>query len=168
RVARRELRPDLPIAPDIQEIGVRCMARAGEDRYQSMDELLAQLKVVRTAITGVAGAVSLPPPAYDTQPNLKPLSPPMIAQTPPTPQPGLRTPSQPMSALRPTPARGMPHVVRPPPPPPEALFDEEDSPASLPLVAPSEPMAPPAPETAPVSERKSMLRPAVMLPAAVA
>src|SRR5205807_8030771 len=48
-VAPRELRPDLPIAPDLQEIVLRCMAKAREDRYQSMDELLAQLKVVRTA-----------------------------------------------------------------------------------------------------------------------
>src|SRR5947209_10948653 len=52
-VALRELRPDLPIAPDLQEIVLRCMAKAREDRYQSMDELLAQLKFVRTSITGV-------------------------------------------------------------------------------------------------------------------
>src|SRR6266436_6187335 len=52
----------------------------------------------------------------------------MIAQTPPTPQPGLRTPSQPMSALRSTPARGTPHPTSPPPPPPEAMLDDEPAP----------------------------------------
>ena len=125
-VKPRALRPDLNISEQLEELVLRCMAKSRDDRFQSMDELLVNLKMVRAQVTGVSGPNSLPPPnAYDTAPNLKPLTPAMIAQTPPTPQPGLRTPSQPMQAMRPTPSGGLPHVVRPPPPPPEALEDEE-------------------------------------------
>jgi len=125
-VKPRALRPDLNISEQLEELVLRCMAKSRDDRFQSMDELLVNLKMVRAQVTGVSGPNSLPPPsAYDTAPNLKPLTPAMIAQTPPTPQPGLRTPSQPMQAMRPTPAGGIPHVARPPPPPPEALAEED-------------------------------------------
>jgi serine/threonine-protein kinase len=124
-VKPRDLRPDLNISVELQELVLRCMAKSRDDRFQSMDELLVNLKMVRQQVTGISGPNSLPPPnAYDTAPGLKPLTPAMIAQTPPTPQPGLRTPSQPMQAMRPTPSGGIPHIPRPPPPPPEAL--EED------------------------------------------
>src|SRR5205814_7565300 len=43
-VPPRELRKDLKIAPELEQIVLRCMAKAREDRFQSMDELLAQLK----------------------------------------------------------------------------------------------------------------------------
>ncbi len=116
----RELRPDLDIAQPLQEIVLRCMAKAREERFQSMDELLVQLKAVRAQLAGVAIPSSAPPANADTNPNL-------VALTAQTPHPGLRTPSQPMPAMRSAPA-GAPNLVKPPPPPPEALFDE-DSPA---------------------------------------
>ena len=112
-----DARPDLRIAPDLQEVVLRCMAKNREERFQSMDELLAQLKAVRTRLTGA-------PQASTPEPQAKASSGAM-AQTPPTPQPGLRTPSQPMSALRVTPPRGM---SRPPPPPPADAFAEQATP----------------------------------------
>src|SRR2546423_13013204 len=85
-VAPRELRPDLPIAPDLQEIVLRCMAKAREDRYQSMDELLAQLKLLRQQLTGTAGAHQAPPPI--TPDSLRPVA----ARTPSPPLPSSTTP----------------------------------------------------------------------------
>jgi len=123
-VPPRQLRADLQIAPELQRIVLRCMAKGREQRYQSMDELLVHLKAVRAHLTGISAPHSVPPQT-GPQPRAKPVTPGMIAQTPPTPQPGLRTPSQPMSALRSTPARGTPHPTRPPPPPPEAMLDDE-------------------------------------------
>ena len=123
-VPPRQLRPDLQIAPELQRIVLRCMAKGREQRYQSMDELLVHLKAVRAHLTGISAPHSMPP-QIGPQPQAKPVTPGMIAQTPPTPQPGLRTPSQPMSALRSTPARGTPHATKPPPPPPEAMLDDE-------------------------------------------
>jgi serine/threonine-protein kinase len=113
-----EARPDLRIAPELQQVVLRCMAKGRDERFQSMDELLLQLKAVRAKLSGAA----TPQPS---NPDLTAdVSAGAVAQTPPTPQPGLRTPSQPMSAMRATPARGIPHVSRPPPPPVEALFDQ--------------------------------------------
>jgi len=123
-VPPRQLRPDLQIAPELQRIVLRCMAKGREQRYQSMDELLAHLKAVRAHLTGISAPHSVPPQP-GSRPQAKPVTPGTIAQTPPTPQPGLRTPSHPMSALRSTPARGTPHATRPPPPPPEAMLDDE-------------------------------------------
>src|SRR3954466_3791076 len=115
----RELKPELNIAPEFQELILRCMAKSRDDRFQSMDDMLAQLKAVRTVVTGLAGPASLPPSyAADTSPNLRPISPALVSQTPPHSQPSMRTPSQPMPTLR-TPAFGsQAHVARPPPPPP--------------------------------------------------
>jgi serine/threonine-protein kinase len=126
-VPPRQLRPDLQIAPELQRIVLRCMAKGREQRYQSMDELLVHLKAVRAHLTGISAPHSVPPQT-GPQPQAKPITPGMIAQTPPTPQPGLRTPSQPMSALRSTPARGTPHATKPPPPPPEAMLDDDLAP----------------------------------------
>src|SRR5258706_466456 len=121
----RELKPELKIAPEFEDLILKCMMKSRDDRFQSMDEMLAQLKSVRTTVTGLAGPSSLPPSyAADTSPNLRPISPALAAQTPPHAQPGMRTPSQPMPMLR-TPAGGSPHFARPPPPPPEAMFDDD-------------------------------------------
>src|SRR5205807_9882047 len=75
-------------------------------------ELLAQLKALRAHLTGTSAA-----------PGADGISAATIAQTPPTPQPGLRTPSEPMGALRPTPARGTATSGRPPPPPADAFVE---------------------------------------------
>jgi hypothetical protein len=82
------------------------------------------------------------PPAHgeSTNPNL-----PVMAQTPPTPQPGLRTPSQPMRAQ----PAGAPHLVKPPPPPADAMVDDS---------APTQPRLKPAPHT------RSRPAPAVAMP----
>jgi len=127
-VPLHELRPDLNISRGLEDIVLRCMAKSREERFQSMDELLAQLKAVRAQLTGMASPNSGPPAhGESTNPNL-----PVMAQTPPTPQPGLRTPSQPMRAQ----PAGAPHLVKPPPPPPDAMVDDS---------APTQPRLTPAP-----------------------
>ncbi|HET7787375.1 MAG TPA: serine/threonine-protein kinase [Myxococcales bacterium] len=120
-VPPRELRPELNIAPELQDIVLRCMAKEPGERFQSMDELLVRLKAVRAQLTGMASD-SMPPSG--TNPGFPALTPAMIAQTPPTPHPGLRTPSQPMQSMRGAPA-GAPHISRPPPPPPDAVDEDE-------------------------------------------
>src|SRR5205085_3217676 len=117
-----EARPDLRIAPGLQEVVLRCMAKGRNDRFQSMDELLVQLKAVRGRLTGAAPQPSSPEPHATTpEARLKASSGP-ISQTPPTPQPALRTPSQPMGAMRTTPEYGAPS--QPPAPPPDAFYDQ--------------------------------------------
>ena len=159
-VALCDLRPDLEISPELQDIVLKCMAKARDDRFQSMDDLLAQLKVVRTLVTGLSAPASLPSSvSADTGPNLKPVSGALGAQTPSQPLASLRTPSQPMPAMR-TPAGGSPHLVRPPPPPPEAMFDEDPLPLAqrlTPSCGTQRAEAPPA--------KRSLLRPAVLVPA---
>jgi serine/threonine protein kinase len=110
-VAPRALRPALTIAPELEQIVLRCMAKKREERFQSMDELLIALKTVRAHLTGLSAPHSIPDPHHA----------PSGAITPPS---GLRTPSQPMSALRSTPPGGTPHPGKPPPPPPADAFDE--------------------------------------------
>ena len=117
-----EARPDLKIVPELQQVVLRCMAKNRDERFQSMDELLGQLKAVRTRLTGATPQTSTPGPQANASGGA-------LAQTPPTPQPGLRTPSQPMSALRATPPRGM---SRPPPPPPADAFAEQATPIRRP------------------------------------
>jgi eukaryotic-like serine/threonine-protein kinase len=136
-----ELRADLQIAPELQDLVLKCMAKAREDRFQSMDDLLAQLKAVRARLTGIPTPSSLPP---------------WQQQTPPTPQPALRTPSQPLSAVRPTPARGMADIPRPPPPPADAMVDEYPVPRAK---------AAPAQGAAPAKKGASALR--LALPSAL-
>ena len=154
-VPLRALRPDLNFAPDLEAIVLKCMAKAREDRFQSMDELLAQLKIVRTQITGISGPHSMPPGMNDTSPGLRPINP-LSAPTPSSPQ-GMQTPSQPMPAMFQTPAGGSPRQVRPPPPPADSFED-------------SAPQARPGPGITPVLgvvARKSS-RPAVLLLACLA
>ena len=119
-VPPRQLRPD-HIAEELNDVVLKCMAKSREERFQSMDELLVQLKAVRSNLTGAVPQTSSP------EPHAKLESGP-VSQTPPTPQPGLRTPSQPMSAMRVTPPRGTPHLSRPPPPPPPDAFAEQATP----------------------------------------
>src|SRR5438477_20191 len=51
-VPLNQARHDLAIVPMLEAIVLRCLAKTREERYQSMDELLAQLKIVRTQLTG--------------------------------------------------------------------------------------------------------------------
>jgi len=110
-VAPRLLRPDLAIGPGLEDLVLRCMAKNRDERFQSMDEVLAQLKVLRAHLTGI----SAPGSALLGADGI------LTGQTPPTPPPGLRTPSEPMGALRPTPARGTATSGTPPPPPADAF-----------------------------------------------
>src|SRR6266478_5824929 len=75
-VAPRLLRPDLTIAPGLEDLVLRCIAKSRDERLQSMDEVLAQLKALRVHPTGISA-----PPGADGL---------FLGQTPPTPQPGLR------------------------------------------------------------------------------
>src|SRR3954447_15706831 len=50
-----EIRDDGSISAELERIVLRCLAKAREDRFQSMDELLAQLKSVRAQLTGTSG-----------------------------------------------------------------------------------------------------------------
>jgi serine/threonine-protein kinase len=54
-VPPREQRPDLEIDPQLEAIPLRCMAKERAERFQSMDELLAALKVVRQQLTANTG-----------------------------------------------------------------------------------------------------------------
>src|SRR5256885_10716725 len=60
-VAPRALRPDLMIAPGLEDLVLRCMAKDRDERFQSMDDHLAQLKAVRASLTGVSASCSAPP-----------------------------------------------------------------------------------------------------------
>ena len=173
-VPPRELRPELQIAEALQEIVLKCMAKSRDDRFQSMDELLAQLKAVRAQVTGLSAPTSTPPSfSADGSPDRKAIQAALVAQTPSQPQPSLRTPSQPMSAMRTpaggspqvarTPAGGSPHVARPPPPPPEAMIDEDPLPPQKRVSQAMRVVRAAAPLL-----RRSMLRPALVIPAALA
>ncbi len=54
-VPPRELRPDLQIDAQLETITLRCLAKERAERFQSMDELLAALKVLRQQLTGSTG-----------------------------------------------------------------------------------------------------------------
>src|SRR5438874_6594134 len=51
-VPPRQVRPDLPIDPQIESIVLRCLAKERAERFQSMDDLLAALKVQRQRLAG--------------------------------------------------------------------------------------------------------------------
>jgi serine/threonine-protein kinase len=124
-VPPRQVRPDLAIVQELDDVVLKCMAKSREERYQSMDELLVQLKLVRTRVTGMAGPSSSP--HYDTAPALHPVSnAALVAQTPHSAQPSMRTPSQPMPTMK-TPAAGTRRNLHPPPPPAEALYEDDKS-----------------------------------------
>src|SRR5215470_13505417 len=103
-VPPRQARPDLPIDPQLESIVLRCLAKERTERFQSMDDLLGALKVVRQQLAGS----SLPIP--QTPDSLKKV-PPRASSAPSA------------SADASTVAPGLPReaVVRPPPPPPDAL-----------------------------------------------
>ena len=48
-----KLRPDLNLDPALEDVVLKCLAKDREQRFQSMDELLGQLKRVRAALTGI-------------------------------------------------------------------------------------------------------------------
>src|SRR5256885_13043720 len=71
-VPPRQVRPDLPIDPQMESIVLRCLPKDRADRFQSMDELLGSLKLVRQQLSGAAGAFSAPPPV--TPDSLRPVA----------------------------------------------------------------------------------------------
>jgi len=103
-VPPRELRPDLAIDPRLEAIVLRCMAKERADRFQSMDELLGALKLLRQQLTGTAAPY--PAAAPSTPDSLRPVAVP--------------TPSVPLPAAPTTPVSGS-RAARPPPPPTDAL-----------------------------------------------
>jgi serine/threonine protein kinase len=113
-VPPRTARPDLDIDPSLEEIVLRCMAKAREARFQSMDELLLALKRVRTQLTGFTSQSSMPPLNWSDN-SLGAMQ---------TPSTAMRTPSQPMSAMQ-TPGSGSRYATHPPPPPADALEELE-------------------------------------------
>src|SRR5437899_7729949 len=86
----KDLNPQLDLQPELEAIVLRCMAKERADRFQSMDELLGSLKLVRQQLTGAAGAFSAPPPV--TPDSLRP-----VAARPPSAP--LDSPSTPAEAL---------------------------------------------------------------------
>jgi len=133
-VPPRTLRPDLEINPSLQDIVLRCLAKAREARFQSMDELLVALKRVRSQVTGLASGISTAPPLgwADSSPSMNVM---VHGQTPSS---AMRTPSQPMTAM-PTPGSGSHQLSRPPPPPDDAL-EELDPVRSFPIFAVAVPL----------------------------
>jgi serine/threonine-protein kinase len=148
-----KLRPDLNIDPALEEVVLKCLAKDREQRFQSMDELLGQLKRVRAALTGVSGPLSMPPPGEITNVGMAPVRPgrsssPGAGHTPPS----MRTPSGPMPELQ-TPqygvnvgARGgfdtpMPAGYPPamPPPPPADISGRNAQPGEI-VVSPISPL----------------------------
>ncbi|HUJ24799.1 MAG TPA: serine/threonine-protein kinase [Myxococcales bacterium] len=98
----RKTRPELE-EPELEAIIHKCLAKERDQRHQSMDELLAELKAVAARFGGWAPG---PPPS---------VAPPRT-ELPPTPRPEVRTPSRAMPSL---------------PPPPPADADERPGPATL-------------------------------------
>src|SRR6266850_3481764 len=115
-VPPRELRPELQIDPRLEAILLRCMAKERSERFQSMDELLAALKVARQQLTGSTAPSSAPSPA--TPEALRPVA----LRTPSAPQVSPSTPGEALPAIQTTPQDGS-RAVRPPPPPQDAVED---------------------------------------------
>jgi len=115
-VPPRELRPELQIDSRLEAILLRCMAKERSERFQSMDELLAALKVARQQLTGSTAPSSAPPPA--TPEALRPVA----LRTPSAPQVSPSTPGEALPAIQTTPQDGS-RAVRPPPPPQDAVED---------------------------------------------
>jgi serine/threonine protein kinase len=122
----RQVRPELNLHPELEAIALRCMSKDREDRYQSMDELLAHLKSVRQELIGTSGRHSTPPqPGVGSRPRARG---PLPGATPHNALP-MRMPSGAMASVPATPAHGQhtssfprPAAAKtPPPPPPDAL-----------------------------------------------
>lgn len=92
-------RPDLNIAPQLEAIALKCLAKEREERFQSMDEVLTHLKNARSQATGIPAPTPTPPYA----------PPPTHLSS--TPHPEMRTPSARRASM--------------PPPPPDDAFEEE-------------------------------------------
>ena len=151
-VPPRQLRPELQIDANFEAIVLKAMAKDREQRYQSMDEFLASLKITRTLLTGLSGPPSMPPMAT-TEDGLRPVSlHALSASTPSSPMPSMRTPSQPMAT--PHHLRGM--TVPPPPPP----FDAND-------ISGPRPRPTGAPQFASVTDKPGLLRPGVVIPSVI-
>jgi eukaryotic-like serine/threonine-protein kinase len=105
-VPPRELRPDLAIDARLEAIVLRCMAKERADRFQSMDELLGELKLLRQQLTGTSIAATYAGAVSSTPDSLRPVAVP--------------TPSAPLPAVATTPVSGS-RAARPPPPPADAL-----------------------------------------------
>jgi serine/threonine-protein kinase len=123
----RQVRPDLDLHPELEALVLRCMAKDREDRYPSMDELLAHLKSIRQQLTG-SGPHSIPPAQQGAGPHPRAREP-LPGATPHTPL-SMRTPSGPMAAVPATPPHGQrtpayshPAVDKAPPPPPADALD---------------------------------------------
>jgi len=114
-VPPRELRADLQIDAQLETITLRCLAKERAERFQSMDELLAALKVLRQQLTGSTGPLSAPLPS--TPDALRPVA----ARTPSAPQVSPSTPGDALPAVSTTPQDGSRAV---PPPPPEDALEE--------------------------------------------
>ena len=131
----RQVRPDLNIDPQLEDIVLKCMSKVREQRFQSMDELLAQLKIVRTQVTGISGPHSLPPFAPNTEDGLRPVS--LSDMQHITPSSAQRTPSGPLPSLRFTPPAGLPRAGIPPPPPADDDSAQHSGPQRRPASAPA-------------------------------
>jgi len=94
-VPPRQLRPDLDVDQRLESIVLRCMAKERTERFQTMDELLVELKILRRQLTGSAGPLSAPPA---TPESLQPLA----LRPPPPPADALeeRRPRLRFAALR--------------------------------------------------------------------
>jgi len=108
-----QMRPDLEIAPAFEALILKCLEKDRLDRFQSMDELLMALKVLRASLHGGAVGLSMPPPSetyVGARPQLQDSS-----NTPPS----MLTPSAPMQRTAAM-ARGQTgkHAIAQPPPPP--------------------------------------------------
>jgi serine/threonine protein kinase len=132
-VPPRELRPDLDISPELQEVVLTCLAKQREDRYQTMGALLARLQIVSRHLTGLAA----PPP--------RPRKPAPARQARLTPRPERSTPRQPMVEL---PAKTVSQAERPAATPPgTGWIAKRRGPSLTTLILPALPGAPATPVT---------------------
>jgi serine/threonine protein kinase len=101
-VPPRVARPDLEIAPALEEIVLRCLSKEREDRHQSMDEVLTQLKLARSGSMGLAPPAAAPlhqPPSSGRTQTVSGRTQTVSGRTQtaanpaPTPHPEMRTPA---------------------------------------------------------------------------
>jgi eukaryotic-like serine/threonine-protein kinase len=128
-VPPRTARPGFAIDAELEAIVLRCMAKDRADRFQSMDELLVALKVLRQRLTGSSGPPGGSAPA--TPEKLHPVA----ARTAPLPE-ASSTPADAMQLVELAPA-ARPAAPRPPPPPPDAAGEAPPAPRFEGLSAPA-------------------------------